>query len=173
MQQTDPADDRANFARPDDVTRFAVELAVSSERAAPWTLRIRQPGWALEAGQVTVDGAPVAAAVSPEGFLEITREWKSARVRVTFPRRVTAESLPGDSRRFALLDGPVVLAVLTDTEPEIHPGDAITPRYEHQYVEGRDWQSGHFIVRARHGSVAVKPLHEIADEAYTVHFTRP
>lgn len=171
--KTDPSDDRANFSRTDGLTRFAVELAVTSEETAPWTLRIRQPAWALVAGQITVDGMPVTATVSKDGFLEITRVWESARVRIAFPKRITAEPLPGDSQRFALLDGPVVLAALTDAEPELAPGDALTPRYEHQYVEGRDWQSGHFTARTRQGGLAVRPLYEIAEEAYSVYFAKP
>jgi uncharacterized glyoxalase superfamily protein PhnB len=31
---------------------------------------------------------------------------------------------------------------LANTEPELLSNDGITPQYEHQYVEGRDWQSG-------------------------------
>lgn len=171
VQRTDPSDDRANFARADDVTRFAVELEITPEKTGPWMLRIRQPGWAIETGQVTVDGTPVTASLAKDGFLEIHREWKSARVRVSFAKRVVQEPLPGDPSRFALLDGPVVLAALSDKEPELAAQNALTPRYEHQYVEGRDWQSGHFQVRTRQGALTVKPLYEIADEAYSVYFS--
>lgn len=170
VQKIDPSDDRANFSRADEITRFAVELAITAEEDAAWTLRIRQPGWAIEMGRVTVDGARVEAAVSKEGFLEITREWKSALVRVAFAKRVAAEPLPGDDNRVALMDGPVVLAAITDMELEILSTSAVTPRYEHQYVEGRDWQSGRFSVRTTRGSVEVRPLYEIADETYTVYF---
>jgi len=170
-QKIDPGDDRANFARADDVTRFVVELTVASDETAPWTLRIRQPGWALGPGEVVVDGQPVAAAVSKNGFLEIERPWTTAHVRISFSKRIAREPLPGDGRRFALLDGPVVLAALTEQEPELSAGDALTPHYEHQYVDGRDWLSGHYWVRTRPGTLAVLPLYEVADEPYCVYFT--
>ena len=117
-----------------------------------------------------MDGAPVAASLSKTGFLEIAREWKTATVSVSFPKRITREPLPGDPRRFALLDGPVVLAALAATEPELTASSVVTPRYEHQYVEGRDWQSGHFAVRTTQGAVELKPLYEVADENYCVYF---
>lgn len=170
-QKTDPGDDRSNFARTDGITRFVVELTVGSDETAPWTLRIRQPGWALGPGEVEVDGQPVASSVSKNGFLEIERPWTTAHVKISFSKRISQEPLPGDGRRFALLDGPVVLAALTEQEPELSAGDAITPHYEHQYVDGRDWLSGHYWVRTRQGTLAVLPLYEVADEPYCVYFT--
>jgi len=68
------------------------------------------------------------------------------------------------------MDGPVVLAALTDKEPELLSEDAVTPEYEHQCLEGRDWRSGHFLARIRQGALAVGPLYEIADESYCVYF---
>jgi len=169
-QQTDSSGGRSNFSRPDETTEFVVELAVSSDEPSPWTLRIRQPAWALGPGSVTVDGQAVPAPATKGGFLEISRPWANASVRATFSRRVTEEPLPGDGRRFALLDGPVVLGALTDREPELSGKDPMTPQYEHQYVEGRDWQSGHYLARTTQGTVAVEPVYEIADEAYCVYF---
>jgi uncharacterized protein len=170
MQKTDASGDRSNFARTDDTTQFVIDLTVASDEAGPWTLRIRQPGWAIGPAVVTVDGESVQASVSKNGFLEINRKWTNAHVKVVLSKRVTQEPLPGDSQRFALIDGPVVLAALTDKEPELLAKDSITPQYEHQYVEGRDWQSGHFLVRTRQGTLTVQPLYEIADANYCVYF---
>ena len=160
----------ANFSSPTETMLAAITLNISAEQAGRWTLRIRQPAWATGPGTILVDGAPVAASLSKTGFLEIAREWKTATVSVSFPKRITREPLPGDPRRFALLDGPVVLAALAATEPELTASSVVTPRYEHQYVEGRDWQSGHFAVRTTQGAVELKPLYEVADENYCVYF---
>jgi len=174
-QKTDTSGGRSNSSTPDDITRFVVDLTIVSDEPGPWILRVRQPAWAIGVGAVTVDGQGIPATVSKNGFLEITRKWAASQVVVTFSKRVTAEPLPGDNRRFALLDGPVVLAALSDQEQELSTKgkDAITPQYEHQYVEGRDWQSGHFLVRTRQGTVAVEPLYEIADRNYSVYFAAP
>lgn len=167
---TDPSGGRNNFIQPGDVTAFALDLDVVSDDPDPWTLRIRQPAWAIGPGSVTVNGTPVAAPVSPSGFLELRRNWTDANVRVCFAKRVTMEPLPGDGRRVALLDGPVVLAALTSAEPELASRPDFTPQYEHQYVEGQDWQSSHFLTRTRQGTVALKPIFEVVDEPYSVYF---
>jgi DUF1680 family protein len=171
VQKTDTSDATANFSRTGAATAFVVELAVASDKTAPWTLRIRQPAWAVGTGTVLVDGQSVAAAVSKNGFIELSQVWKKSTVRVSFAKRLVREPLPGDADRFALLDGPVVLAALTDTAPELLAGAEIVPQYEHQYVDGREWQSGHYWVRTRSGTVRLKPLYEVADEAYSVYFS--
>lgn len=173
IQITLKNDDRAapaNFSASGETTFAAFTLTVTAEQAGRWTLRIRQPAWASGLGTVSVDGTKLATKPSKAGFLEIEREWKDATVSVSFPKRVTRELLPGDPQRFALLDGPVVLAALASTEPELTANAFVTPRYEHQYVEGRDWQSGHYAVRTSEGTVELKPLYEIADENYCVYF---
>jgi hypothetical protein len=84
---------------------------------------------------------------------------------------VTRESLPGSPDLYALLDGPIVLAAATTTEPELVKGEALVPVYEHLYAEGRDWQSSHYYARTATGTVLFKPLYEFADEPYSVYCT--
>ncbi len=172
-QTVDPSADRNNFVSAGADTAWTIALLVVPAAAGEWTLRIRQPFWATAPGTVTVDGSKLNGEVSADGYLEIRRNWPAAatNLMVEFPKQLTAEPLPGDPTRFALRDGPVVLAALTDREVALESLDAITPQYEHQYVEGRDWQSGHFLARTPVGSVVLKPLYEIADETYTVYFS--
>ena len=172
VQSVDPTSGQANFTRPDDVTEFAVNLSISSQTSREWTLRVRQPAWAIGAAVVTVDGKKVAAAAVKNGFVELKRAWSNAQVKIAFPKRVTREPLPGDPERFALLDGPIVLAAVTSEEPVIADDTSVVPSYEHIYVDGRDWQANHYRVRTSQGSVALKPVFEIADEAYALYFAR-
>ncbi len=169
-QRNDDRATTANFSSPGENTVASITLKVAAEQTGRWTLRIRQPAWASGPGVVSIDGVAVTPKVSKTGFLEIEREWKTATVSVSFPKHLTREPLPGDPRRFALLDGPIVLAALGTNEPELSASSAITPRYEHQYVDARDWQTSHFSVQASQGAVALKPLYEIADENYCVYF---
>lgn len=169
-QRFDPAGEEANLVAAGDVTHRVVEFVISATEARPWVLRIRQPGWAAGPASVTIDGRTATPAVSENGFLEIRHGFQETRVTVSFPKRLVREPLPGDARRCALLDGPVVLAALEEHEPELRADSVITPMYEHQYIDGRDWQSGHFLVRTRDRSVEVKPLYEIVGERYCVYW---
>lgn len=171
VQTVDPSGGQANFVAADGVSRFVVKLAIEGKGGTPWALRVRQPAWAIGDAEVTIDGEPTKVKVAKDGFMEIERSWTDERVEVSFSKRLTREALPGDGRRFALLDGPVVLAALSGTEPVLSGGDSIVPRYEHVYLNGRDWQVEHYLARTLGGSVKLKPLYEIADEAYSVYFS--
>lgn len=171
-QTIDSSDRRKNFSRSDNITRWIVELAIKSETDTPWTLRIRRPGWSTGEIEVTIDGESAEPRVSPQGFLEIERNWSRSTVRVAFSKRVVQEALPGDERRFALIDGPVVLAALTEQEPELKPDDFVTPQYEHVYESGRAWQSSHYLLSTDSGSVSLVPLFEVSDETYSVYMTK-
>lgn len=162
--------DRANFVAAGDASRFDVDLSVTADTDDEWTLRIRQPAWALEPGTVTVDGHPVAAPVN-HGYLEMRRNWRSAKVRVSFFKHLVREPLPGDPTHFAFVDGPIVLAALTAEEPQVAPRAAIIPQYQHEYVDGRDWRRSHYWVPTSQGRVEVEPLFDISDETYTVYFS--
>jgi DUF1680 family protein len=170
-QKVDPVGAPDSLTRTDTRSRMVVTLSVNSDASAKWTLRVRQPAWALGKGVVSVNGKPVEAQVSPKGFLEITREWKSDTIVVSFDKELKREPLCGDSSRFALLDGPIVLAAVSTTEPTLAKDADITPVYEHIYMNGRDWQYAHYLAHTPTGTVELKPLYEIVDEAYSLYFT--
>jgi DUF1680 family protein len=172
-QTFDGAGIRSDFTNATDTTHTTIDLAIAPEQEREWTLRVRQPAWATTPATITVNGAPVKASASKNGFLELRRVWTASHVEVSFAKRVTREFLPGDNHRFALLDGPIVLAALVDKEPELPQGGELVSQYEHQYLDGREWQLGHYLVHARQGTVATKPLYEIADESYCVYFAAP
>lgn len=170
-QSVDWSDGTANFARRDGGSALRVELKVSSEGKGSWRLKVRRPEWAAGPASASVNGEAVATSISKSGFIEIERAWGRDTVRLVFPKRVRKEGLPGDQRRFALLDGPVVLAALADRECEIPRGEEPVPQYEHQYVNGRDWRFGRYRLGAVGGGLELVPLYEVADESYCVYFS--
>ncbi|HEY9155271.1 MAG TPA: beta-L-arabinofuranosidase domain-containing protein [Opitutaceae bacterium] len=173
-QNTDPSGDRANLSTSGDTTQLLINLDISSDDATgPWTLRVRQPVWAIGEAKVEIDGKAVSVSPSKNGFIEINRDWKNAAVKISFAKHVTAEPLPGDDQRFALLDGPIVLAALTTSEPVMSPKTPLTPQYEHVYFSGRAWQSSHFFARTTSGTETLIPLYEVVDESYAVYFATP
>jgi DUF1680 family protein len=171
MQRIDASGGRQNFVRADAQSRWVVDLAIAADLPREWTLRVRRPEWAIGAADVRVNGEPVEAVLNANGYLELTRSWAHDRVQVTFTKSVRREPLPGDPSRFALLDGPVVLAAVADGGVVLDPSEPLTPQYEHVYEAGRDWLAGHYLASTPAGDVHLKPLHEIIDEAYTVYFS--
>jgi len=147
-----------------------VVITIESTLADAWTLYLRMPSWLAGNPEITVDGISVAADVDERGFCKITRQWNRSTVAVALPKKIHKEYLPGCGQRFALVDGPVVLAALTAQEETV-PGELeLDSLLEHQYVGGQEWKSGHYLLRAEHRTICLKPLHEITDEQYSVYF---
>ncbi len=172
-QTLDTSGGKKNFESADPTTQWMVRLQIRGEAGSePWVLRIRQPWWVSKQAAITLDGQPVNASLNAGGFLEVPIAQSTAEsvVEVVFSKQVLKETLPGDDRHFALMDGPIVLAALTDREPVVaNIVENLTPQYEHQYIWGRDWQSEHYLMQTPEGSIFLKPLYEIADESYTVY----
>ncbi len=95
-------------------------LTIEASRPAEFALRIRKPSWVKGNVAVTVNGKPVDAALSSEGYLVITRKWgKHDVVAVNFPMGLYTEGMPDNKDRVAILYGPLLLAGnLGDTMPD-------------------------------------------------------
>ena len=76
-----------------------------------FTLTLRRPAWAGEGFAVKVNGEEFKGLPKPGAYAELTRSWKSGdRVELTMPKALHLEPLPDNSRRVAILWGPLVLA---------------------------------------------------------------
>ncbi len=171
-QKLDTSGSRSNFESEDDTTSWVVTLDIESQATDSWVLRVRQPWWAIDVGTVCLDGQLVDTPLSDNGHLELGIAGANKRVVISFRKRVVEEPLPGDPSRLALLDGPVVLAARSNEEPVICDGLYMHPRYEHIYKDGRDWQSEHYLLSTKTGTVAIAPLYEIVDEPYSVYMRK-
>lgn len=120
--------------------------------AAPMraTVSLRVPVWARG---VACD-APDARREG--GRIAVEREWKRGdRVGVRFEAGLWSEPLPGDGSRFAVFDGPVLLAAQTDRDLVVSdPGDV--SREQVRLADGT--------------SVPVVPAHAVTDGAFGVYF---
>ncbi len=88
-----------------------VRLTFSDVADPGFTLKIRYPKWAVNGAEATVNGEPVPVDGDPASYIAIQREWRAGdRVEVRFPMSLRLEAMPDDSRRAAVLYGPLVLA---------------------------------------------------------------
>jgi DUF1680 family protein len=96
-------------------TAFPQEAAstihVEASGGAPWTLRLRIPGWTSEAARVTLNGKPLEAMAVPGTYLSITRTWRPGdRIALSLPMTSRWEAFEDRPDVAALVHGPVVLA---------------------------------------------------------------
>lgn len=82
------------------------------------------------------------------------------------------EKLP-NSELCAIVDGPIVLAGLTDADCGIkgeNPSEFLSPRCEHTYGT-YIWKQNCYVTKNQPKNFALRPLYDITDELYTVYFT--
>lgn len=86
------------------------------------------------------------------------------------------ESLPDMPELAAAVDGPIVLAGITDSDCGLagnfeDPETFLYPQMEHTYSTF-PWKQNHYVTRNQAKNIFFKPLYEITDETYTVYFTK-
>jgi uncharacterized protein len=96
-----------------------LKLALASPKTL--TVAVRRPLWAGEGFAVLVNGKAVADVRAAGAFVEMKREWRDGdSVQLALPKSLRTEPVPDNSRRVALLWGPLVLA--GDLGPEERRG---------------------------------------------------
>ena len=132
-------------------TRFpennAVTLTVFAEDTA-FPLRLRVPGWATEDVHFTINGE--LAAVGTAGtYVTLERTWNTGdTVSFTLPRRVITVRYEGMTvvngyERYALMDGPVLLAVSGETQT--FPAEKVAWNEKEGIDPRADWNRIHWI----------------------------
>lgn len=101
-------------------------------------MKLRIPWWASSPATVLVDGKPLPAARVSSGFLALKRRWHNETVRVKLPKSLTVSEIPDEPETVAFLDGPVVLAALSQVEHTLigdrsDPSSLLVPDNEREW----------------------------------------
>ena len=145
------------------VSRWSLRFTVKAETKGKWTLRLRVPGWIAGKPNISVNGA-VAEADIQEGYIHIRRESK-----------VRFEQLEGAEEMVCAVEGPIVLAGLTDHDCGISgdlddPESILLPELSHTYG-AFVWTQSTYMTRKQTPNFRLIPLYEVTDEKYTVYFS--
>ena len=157
------------------VSRWSLRFTVRSEATEAWTLKLRAPAWLAGQQVITLNGEPIAADTK-DGWIRITRSWSEEdTVDVFFPSRVTFERLDGAEELVCAVDGPIVLAGLTDRDAGLKgnledPESILLPEMSHTYG-AFVWTQNVYLTRRQAENFRMIPLYEVTDEKYTVYFT--
>lgn len=86
-------------------------VIITAEKPVYMTINIRYPSWATEGIEITVNGKRTLVSQEPGSFIPIRRRWKTGdKIEVHLPFKLRLESMPDDSLRVAIFNGPIVLA---------------------------------------------------------------
>ncbi len=152
-----------------DPRKLAVELYVSGAGEG-LTLKVRIPAW-TKGTSIVIDGSPAEGEWTPGSFAELKISGPESRIRLEFLKAITIETLPGDERMAAFLDGPVVLAGLCDEERTLYvsgqaPEAVLTADNEREWGF---WKHTYKTVGQERG-IRFIPLYEVGYQPYSVYF---
>lgn len=167
----------AFFDEHDDsqMSRWLMQLIIQADAPTSFTLSLRVPSWAAGTPSVTVNGQAVEVQVQ-DGYIHLSRTWAQDSISLYFPAALTLSTLPDRPELSAVLEGPIVLAGLTEKDCGLamegdDPSTALSATTEHTYSTFPWLQSCYRTVNQPENFRFV-PLYDVQDERYTLYFTR-
>lgn len=146
---------------------YRFEIKASKQR---FTLKLRTPWWLKGQMSCWVNGEKLSAC-EENGYISVNREWGEDIVEVMMPKGITCLPLADKPDTVAFLDGPVVLAGLTDTQKSLK-GDISRPEEIVKMQDEREWGSWMDVYRTvgQDEDIKLIPLKQVGKENYTVYF---
>ncbi|MFA4944126.1 MAG: beta-L-arabinofuranosidase domain-containing protein [Lentisphaeria bacterium] len=156
--------------RPHRPEAWTIRLQISCAAPTEFDLCLRLPDWLAAPARLRLNGQEIPVEAR-EGYARQRRPWHQDTLLLELPKALTAQPLPDEPGTVAFLDGPVVLAGLSDKQVTLK-GDPAAPRGILAPDNERQWQQwlGNWRTVGQPVNFRFKPLHEIADETYTVYF---
>ncbi|HVW87782.1 MAG TPA: beta-L-arabinofuranosidase domain-containing protein [Bryobacteraceae bacterium] len=137
-----------------------IELRLTASRPAPFTLRLRIPGWASPGEvRISVNGKRISAPIR-NGFASLQRRWLDGdRVQLEFGLRTRLEPIDPDHPNVAaLMRGPLVLFAVGTTPTSVSRQQLLAAE---RLPDGVVWR-----VRTSSGDMSFRPFTSIGEETY-------
>ncbi len=110
-----------------------------------------------------------------DGYAILEEKITHLEVQLSFVPKLYTVGLPDDETKVAVMEGPIVLAGLVDSDCGLKlEGDiknSLLPQYEHLY-SAFTWKQGTYNTLNQEKNFTFIPLYEITDEKYTIYFTK-
>ncbi len=139
------------------------------------SVAIRKPHWCKSEVEFKVNGISVAAGVREDGYWVINRMWMSDdRLTWELPLPLRVETMPDDSRRFAIFKGPILLAAESEGL-NIDPV-AIADSWDDVVSKLKETGGAHYfyetvdLIKPR--DLVLKPFYLFTEGSYTTYFDR-
>lgn len=167
-----------------EMLRWMLNFGIENE-CGDITVKFRIPWWITDTPRLFANGKPVTdgdtgdaniSDISVEnGYIKVTFGNGTTNLGIFFPNGLVVEELPDYPELTAIMDGPVVLAGLTDKDCGLKLTGEIADNFaqvmEHTYSTF-PWRQTCYRTRGQEQNFELRPLYEIGEEPYTVYFTR-
>jgi uncharacterized protein len=144
---------------------------IHCDKPTEFAIKFRLPWWLAGSPKLTVNGESVTVEQGPSEFVSISRVWNNDEISLELPKSLYVSQIPDAPDMCAFMDGPIVLAGLTDSERRLtgdieNPSSILIPDNEREWG---NWLPGYRVQNQTQG-LRFKPLYQIVDETYTVYF---
>ncbi len=157
-----------------DKSRWSLKFTIRSSGPVSFKLFLRMPSWCRKVRALLINGEKTECAPK-DGHIVLERQWKEDTVFIAFEDVIEMERLPDMPYLAAAVEGPIVLAGLTDKDCGLvgdfeEPEKIFDERAEHTYSTF-PWKQNTHITKNQPVNIDFVPLYEVKDETYTVYFT--
>ena len=152
-------------------------LSFKVQANSEFTLSFRIPSWIAGKPSVTVNGNEIDVPGNCDkcGFLNIKKTWKNDEIIVYLPAAVTESVLSDMPEKTAVMEGPVVLAGLSDNDYGLKAPSGVSAvlrkAQEHTYTTF-PWQQSTYRTVSQDKEITFIPLYEVTDQSYTIYWTK-
>ena len=169
VKVTTQYDNQSEAVRKPDALK--VSIKVKSDTPSRFTLNVRIPWWVTGEAVILINGKRLETVCKPSSYTSIDQIWHDDEVVLEFPKKLICCPLPGKEDYAAFMDGPVVLAGLTDEEHALEI-DCERPESALTVFREREWNNWitEYRTFGRNPKIRFIPLNEVVDERYTVYF---
>lgn len=152
------------------------KMSFKVEAGNGFTLALRIPGWISAKPVITVNGKEIdiEELKTENGYAFIEKVKANDEIYIFLPSEVKAQRLPDMNDMAAFVDGPIVLAGLTEEIDTIRgdfdkPEEFMYKNTEHVY-DVFVWLQNNYRTKHQPKNINMIPLYEVNDEAYTIYF---
>lgn len=165
--------DQAFFDENDEGQSSRWKIKINVKADARFTLSLRVPTWLKEKCVININNQKIDYKIE-DNYIKITRDWHDDTISLYFAPKLYLDFLPDVPNKAALLEGPIVLCGLCNSEEGVVLSrddlqkDLIHTQ-EHLYSTF-PWKQSCYRTKNQKKNVDFVPLYEVTDEAYTVYF---
>jgi DUF1680 family protein len=141
-----------------------IKMQVSATKPSDFTIYVRIPAWTADA-ILSVNGKRASASVQAGTFAAIKRTWSDGdRIELELPRPLRLETVDANHPDLvALINGPVVLFAVTDSQPSFDRNGLLQARPTNN-------ANGDWLAKSADGSdVTMRPFMNIDKENYSTY----
>ena len=154
--------------------RWKLRFEVTLSGGEKISMAFRKPAWVSDEPQVIVNGKTYSQKDNKDGYIYIPSCSNGDVIELYFPSEVRAERLADMPYQAAFVDGPIVLAGLTE-DVDVISGDFDAPSEFLDKVSERTydtfvWLQNNYRTKRQNKNFKLIPLYDVKDEAYTLYF---